>query len=483
MHPILILLRKDIRNFLRYRSSLVITFLVPIILIWLFGFVFGINKKDTGPNGIPVAVVNLSSDPSAAVLIKALQEEKTFFIITETVEKGGTKHAITEAEARNALHDNDYRFAVILPPDFTSDDRIGLRVQFLQNPRNEIETQVVTGMLQKTLFTKVPDILGKSLQRRAAKYLGPDRLSSFNHRMADNIADNFGGDRQQIYQNLSEGGILPQIGDNSATKPANDPSLRRLDKDAPATAPASPNNAASASTTNATEETPKKSAAEDLLGRIMKFETEQVAGKQVKNPMAARLIGGYAIMFLLFAVSGFSTSFFEERRTGIFQRVLATSTTRAHIIFSKFLFCVLLGMFQIGVLLVFGNALYHIDLLHHIVPLFLVMLSASAACASFGMLIAALSATPHAASSLATLLVLIMSSIGGAWFPVTFMPAFIQKISKLTMVYWSVEGITNILWADYGVIQSLPGIGVLLLIACICQGLAIWRFRKGNMFE
>jgi len=482
MHPILILLRKDIRNFLRYRSSLVITFLVPIILIWLFGFVFGINKKDTGPNGIPVAVVNLSSDPSAAVLIKALQEEKTFFIITETVEKGGAKHAITEAEARTALHDNDYRFAVILPADFTSDERIGLRVQFLQNPRNDIETQVVTGMLQKTLFTKVPDILGKSLQRRAAKYLGPDRLSSFNHRMADNIADSFGGDRQQIYQRFSEGSILPQIEDVSTTTPASDPTLRRLDKDAPPPASTAAANS-SAEKTTATESTPKKSAAEDLLGRIMKLETEQVSGKQVKNPMAARLIGGYAIMFLLFAVSGFSTSFFEERRTGIFQRVLATSTTRAHIIFSKFLFCVVLGMFQIGVLLVFGNALYHIDLLRHIVPLFFVMLSASAACASFGMLIAAVSATPHAASSLATLLVLIMSSIGGAWFPVTFMPAFIQKISKLTMVYWSVEGITNILWADYGVIQSLPGIGVLLLIACICQGLAIWRFRKGNMFE
>jgi ABC-2 type transport system permease protein len=471
MHPILILLRKDIRNFLRYRSSLVITFLVPIILIWLFGFVFGINKKDTGPSGISVAIVNQSGDPSAAVLIKALQEEKTFFIITETVEKGGGRHPITEAEARAALNNNDYRFAVILPSDFTSDDRIGLRVQFLQNPRNDIETQVVTGMLQKTLFTKVPDILGKSLQRRAEKYLGKDKLSGFNRRIADNIADNFGGDREKIYQDISKGEIVtPPEG-----KPAPDATLRRLDKDAPAPA--------GSGTAAATEQPAKTNSAEDLLSKVMKFETEQVAGKQVKNPMAARLIGGYAIMFLLFAVSGFSSSFFEERRTGIFQRVLATSATRGHIIFSKFLFCVLLGMFQIGTLLVFGNALYHIDLLQHAVPLFFVVLCASAACASFGMLIAAVSATPHAANSLATLLVLIMSSIGGAWFPITFMPAFIQKISKLTVVYWSVEGITNILWADYGLIRCLPVIGVLLLITALCQGLAVWRFRKGNMFE
>jgi len=480
MHPILILLRKDIRNFLRYRSSLIITFLVPIILIWLFGFVFGINKKDTGPNGIPVALVNQSSDESATVLIRALQEEKTFFIITETVEKGGAKHALTEAEARAALKNNDYRFAIILPPDFTSDDRIGLRVQFLQNPRNDIETQVVTGMLQKTLFTKVPDILGKSLQRRASKYLGAAKLESFNRRMADNIAENFGGDKDKIYQDIAKGGLLTPYNEGSTEKPAADPSLRRLDKD---TAPAAASAGTVADKGSAAAEPSKQSSAEDMLAKIMKLETEQVAGKQVKNPMAARLIGGYAVMFLLFAVSGFSSSFFEERRTGIFQRVLATSTTRGDIIFSKFLFCVLLGVFQIGVLLVFGNFLYHIDLLPHALPLFFVVVSASAACASFGMLIAAVSATPHAANSLSTLLVLIMSSIGGAWFPVTFMPAFIQKISKLTVVYWSVEGITNILWADYGLFQSLPVIGILLLIAGLCQGVAVWRFRKGNMFE
>jgi len=33
-----------------------------------------------------------------------------------------------------------------------------------------------------------------------------------------------------------------------------------------------------------------------MFSQIVKIDSEQVAGKELKNPMAARLVGGYAIM-------------------------------------------------------------------------------------------------------------------------------------------------------------------------------------------
>jgi ABC-2 type transport system permease protein len=465
MHPILILLLKDLRTFIRYKASLVITFAVPVILIWLFGFVFGLNKKDTGPSGITLAVVNLSPEPAAAALIESLKAEKGFSVITEETDSQGVKHPLTEARVREAIRDNRYRFALIIPADLMSDERLGLRLGFLQNPRNEIETQVVNGLLQKTLFTQVPELFGQSLQRRARKLVGEQSLNDFNRNLANSTADTFGGDRNQIYESISKGNFFGSAAP-SRQAPA-EPALRKLDADPQAQA---------ASPTAAT-------STQDLLSQLLKIETEQVVGKKVKNPMAARLIGGYAVMFLLFAVSGFSTSFFGEKSSGIFQRILASSATRSHILISKFLFCILLGLFQLSALFLFGNLLYHIDLGQHLVPLFAVMLGASAACASFGMLVASLSPNAQAANGLATLLVLTMSSIGGAWFPVTFMPDFIQKLAKLTVVYWSVEGLTNIFWADYSLLQSLPVVGVLLLMTLLCLAVSLWRFHKSNLFD
>jgi len=75
-----------------------------------------------------------------------------------------------------------------------------------------------------------------------------------------------------------------------------------------------------------------------------------------------------------------------------------------------------------------------------------------------------------------------MSAIGGAWFPVTFMPEFIQQFSKLTLVYWSMEGFSAVLWAGQSFLQILPILGILGAITATVMSIAIWRFNRGKIF-
>lgn len=460
MRPTLILLRKSLLNFRRARAAVFITFLVPVILIYLFGHVFGLyNVKASGPNGIPLAVVNASSDPAAADLVAALRAEKTFRLITEAKNPDGTARPLTEADARAGLHNNDYRFAILLPEDFLSEERLGLHVKFLSNPRNEIETQTATGLLQKTIFTQVPQLLGRSLQGRARTFLGADRLQRFNAGLATTIASAFGGDPAQIQQRLEAGHLLPNLEDRAAATEANNGT-------AAGSAPAAAAKADS-----------------DLLSRLVSVETEQVAGKDVKNPMAARIVGGYAIMFLLFAVAGGAASMFEERASGVFQRLLSSPVRPAHILWARFLFGLILGLAQISALFLAGRLFFGLDIFAHAGALLAVAIAAAAACSAFGMLIAALAPSAPAAQGLSTLLVISMSAVGGAWFPVTFMPSYIQAVSKCTLVYWSVEGFTDVLWAGQPLLAVLPKIGILLLIAAVVLAAALWRFSHSRFFE
>ncbi len=99
------------------------------------------------------------------------------------------------------------------------------------------------------------------------------------------------------------------------------------------------------------------------------------------------------------------------------------------------------------------------------------------------MLLAAISPNAEAASGLATFLILFMSAIGGAWFPISLMPEFIQQFSKLTLVYWSMEGFSTVLWAGQGLRQLLPILGILTLITGLVMSVAVWRFNKGRLFE
>lgn len=456
MRPILVLLRKDFTNFFRNKAAVALTFIVPFMLIYLFGQIFGINRKDSGPSGIPFAVVNASSNPAAGKLVDALKTEKSFRVLTEFVNPDKSTRALTEADLRVMMQetDPDFRFALVIPADLVREDEFGLRLKILSNPRNDIETQTVNGILQKAIFSNVPELLGQSLQASARKYLGTPRAKEFNGSVAKAVADAFGGDATEIQRDLEAG----------------DFTLRRLDTEVPA------DETAAADIQQAKDKP-------DFFSRIVKIDTEQVVGANVKSPGATRIVGGWAMQFLLFALSASATGLFRERDAGIFQRLLAAPVTRAQILWSKFLYGVSIGLIQLLVLFFAGNLLFGIEILPHLPLLIVVCVFAAAACTSFGMLLAAISPNAEAASGLATFLILLMSALGGAWFPVSIMPAFIQQISKLTLVYWAMEGFSSVLWAGHSLLQILPILSILAGITAGVMAVAIWRFNKGRLFE
>jgi ABC-2 type transport system permease protein len=450
MRILLTLLRKDCANFLRDKVTLCITFLIPVALIYIFGQVFGINRKDSGPSNIRLAVVNQSGDTAAQKLVEALAAEKAFRLVTNHPVAGKADQPLTEDDVRAMMRDNQLRFGVVIPRDLIRPDAIGVQLKILSNPRNEIEAQMVNGLLQRAIYSSVPELLGRSLTERAKQFVGNARFERFTDTLATTITNTFGGDYDATRLRIESG----DFGLSSLGRPA-----------------------ASRAQTNA------QGGSTSPLADVAKIETEQVIGKQVKRPEATRVVGGWAMMFLLFAVSGSAAAFFDEKKTGIFQRLLAAPVRRAHILWSRFLFGTLLGLVQLTALFFAGRVMYGVDVLGNFGNLVVICIAAGAASTSLGMLIVAFSPTSAAAQGVATFVVLMMSACGGAWFPVSFMPEFMQEIAKFTIVYWAMEGFTQVLWAGQSFLQILPIVGVLAGIATGVMTIAIWRFNRGRLFE
>ena len=473
MRTIFILVRKDFANFRRNRAVFVLTFLVPISLIYIFGQVFGLNRKDTGPNGITLAVVNASDNPAAQKLVDALKAEPAFRVQTNFQNPDKSKRPLTEDDVRALIHDREFRFAVVIPKDVIPDGGIGLHLKILSDPRNEIEAQTVNGLLQKTIFSSVPELLGQSLQAGAKKFLGSARLDNFNSELATSISRAFGGDPDRIRQRIASGDFLFGNDDPAPAKPV-DPALRRLD--APPAAGTAPGATAPAA------KSAQKKAVEDFFARIVKIDNEQVVGKDVKSPEATRVIGGQAMMFLLFALSNGAAAFYDEKNSGIFQRLLSGPVSRAQLLWSRFIWGVLLGVFQLVALFTAGHFMFGVDVFHHVFGLLVVCTAAAATCTAFGMFIAAFSPNAQAGAGLATFLVLTMSATGGAWFPISFMPPFMQTIGKFTIVYWSMEGFSQVLWAGDSFLKILPTVALLFAIAGGVMAVSVWRLNRRNLF-
>lgn len=442
MNAIRSLVIKDLTVFWKDRTAVALSFFVPMVLITIFGMIFG-GGGGGGPSGIRLLVVDEAGTETSARLVELLKDEDTFRVYTE--------RRISETEAvpmdrafALSLMESDagsYRYTLILPEDLV-DSEFGLNLEFHYNPQNAVENNIVQGILQKTLFTEAFPLLLQS----ESLGIGEETREAFNNDLADAITRHFGADPEIIREQLDAGSFFGGGLGSGESGSADE-------------------------------------AENGFLGDIFNLEKVQVFGRD-KNP-ASQSVGGWAVMFLLFSLTGAASSLFEERDRGLFLRILAGPATRTHILWSKFLFCAALGLAQMVVLVAFGHLVFGIlTSVRQVVPLLVISLAAAAAATAFGMLLSSVAKTPAQANGLGTFLILAMSAFGGAMFPLFMMPEFIRTyLSPFTLVYWAMDGILAVLWRDAGVLEILPQTGVLAAIAAVVLAIALWRFRRGDLFR
>jgi ABC-2 type transport system permease protein len=431
------LFKSSYRIFWNDKVSVALTFIVPLVLMSIFGAVFG--GSSSGPQGIRLAVLNQSTSPVAKSIESSLDTIKAFQVIKSFKTDSGKTVVFDTLSIQEYVRNGKAAAALVLPPDTYADTSVGLFVKFYYDPKNDMETQTVRGLIQQVVFSQFPSVMAQSGLRQAERYLGIESGDAFNHKMASLMHKYFKVDTNTIlHPTLSN---LKIAGDDSTEGKAN------------------------------------------FLNNIVRIENQQLIGKEMKNPWATRSVGGWGIMFLMFTLTATSSSLFDERRSGVLMRMLTSPVSRTHILWSKYIFNMSLGIIQLLFMFIFGWLMFQVDIFANILNLMLLIIAASVACTALGMLIAAFSQTRQQANGLGTLLILSMSAIGGAWFPTSFMPSTIQLFSKLTVVYWSIDGFMEVLWRGVGFISIVPHLAILIGIGAILNIVSVRRFRKGHIFD
>ncbi len=438
MKTIFHLIKKDYKLFWLDKPAVSLTFLVPVVLIYIFGSIFG--RPDTAPTGIRIGFVNNSNNKIAKKLESVLDTTKTFKLVKNYTDDKGNVIKFDTNSIKDYVIKGNISAALVLPEDAFTDTSTSFKIKFYYDPKNQMEMQIIEGLLQQTVMMQMPGIFMASMQHKAKEYLGEQKGIMFNKKIASLVSQYYGVDTSKIlnWTNFN------------------------FDED----------------TSDA--DTSKKTA--NVFKDILQLDKEQLVGKEVNNPNATRSVGGWAMMFLLFALTGASTSLFDENKSGVILRILSSPVSRTDILWSKYLYNISLGVIQLLVLFFMGYLLFNIDIFSNFFNLMLMIIAAASACTAFGMLIAAVSKTSAQANGLGTFIILVMSAIGGAWFPTFILPPFIQALSKGTLVYWSVEGFLDVLWRGANTIEILPYVGVLLGMSAVINIFSIIRFKKGNIF-
>lgn len=218
----------------------------------------------------------------------------------------------------------------------------------------------------------------------------------------------------------------------------------------------------------------------------LQIETRTTTAVEATETTAEAVYGSSAFahtspgMMAQFTLAGLITAaqiLVIERKNGSLRRLLTTNMSRASILVGHYLAMFIMIIFQLLILILFGQLLLKLPYFQQPAATLLLVIASALFAAAIGLLIGALAKSEEQAIIFSLIPMFIFSGLGGAWMPLEFTPPYVQRLAHLTPIAWMVDGFKDIIIRGQGLEAVLGAAAVLLLYAALFWTLAAWRFR------
>ena len=186
---------------------------------------------------------------------------------------------------------------------------------------------------------------------------------------------------------------------------------------------------------------------------------------------------GMAVQGVLFLSIEAAMGLMRERKQGIWKRLRSSPVPPSSLLFGRWFSSAIRALAILTVVWGVGMLAFHIRVEGSQFGFILVCLSTALMAGGFGLFIAALGKTEQQSRGLATLAVLALSMLGGAWFPSFLMPEWVQKTTLVMPSRWAIDGFDAMTWRGNDLASALPITAALLGFAVVFTAVAIPRFR------
>ena len=118
------------------------------------------------------------------------------------------------------------------------------------------------------------------------------------------------------------------------------------------------------------------------------------------------------------------------------------------VLLNRFLFAILVGSLQIGVMLVWAAAVFGVRFfsVRQFVALLIIIPAVAAASAGLGLLITGIARTRRQQTTIGTITVLILSAVGGSMIPTFLMPPSLKAVGQWAFNARAIDAMQQILW-------------------------------------
>jgi ABC-2 type transport system permease protein len=172
-------------------------------------------------------------------------------------------------------------------------------------------------------------------------------------------------------------------------------------------------------------------------------------------------VPGTLVMFVLMAMVFSGTGITAERAGGVLRRLGMTPAGKGDVVLGKLIARIWVAGIQIAFLLLFGTLVLKINLGNNTFALVLLMLSFAFCTGSFSILFGSLFRNPDQVAGFAIITTLVMSALGGCWWPLEVVSQPFRVVAFCLPTGWAIHGIHRVISFGYGLGTVLSHIGIL----------------------
>ena len=421
--------KKDFRLFTADRKSMIISFLVPIAIACFFTMVMGGGGKEQKATKIPLLVVNEDGDSMTTTLVEKLKLSENLAV--EMVSREAAKQAVMKGAKSVAIAFGKGFGAQARSALFAGKPAI---LEEFYDPGKAIDRQVVQGAIMQVLMQEISKA---GMSGEGAK----KNLASAMQSETDPSRKEAWGNFIQSWETLDKSGAILGSGNNATGEVAAGGMRQPFEISASAMTASKDSNAEA-------------------------------------NATRGHIFAGMAIQGIMFFAIDAAMGLLRDRRTGVWNRMKAAPVSSKSLVLGKGLgswliaLLILIGVMAFG-MLVFGFRVYGSWL-----GLVLVGLVTTLMTAAFGLFVASLGKSEAQSRGLSVLAVLMMSMLGGAWFPTSMMPKIVQTMSAVIPVRWAIDGIDAMMYRGASLADGMVPVLALSAFAVGFTSFAVLRLRK-----
>lgn len=185
---------------------------------------------------------------------------------------------------------------------------------------------------------------------------------------------------------------------------------------------------------------------------------------------------GIGTMYVMFIIFPAAAALLQERKTWTLQRMAMMPISRAQILGGKLLARFAIGMLEYGIMFGFG-ALLGVRYGNDPVALLLIMVAFTLCITALTLALTTVLKNVAQATVVTLFITLVFAPLGGAWWPLDIVPAWMRTVGHISPVAWAMDGFRSLLFESGSLATVALPVAVLLAMTAAFFAFGVARFR------